>query len=362
MKSWHWAWKAVLLLAFSLIVRLLFGLFPQTAEVIYFKGVFQVWRVVFDYTLGFLGDVLFYFFFGGLFLLAIFHVVQLVKSEGNAKQKIGRAARGLLGAMSILLATFLWLWGMNYARPLIEDQLTLDVQPFSVDSLAAYTNEVTQRTIAARNQILELDTFALDATYLPADLETVMRKHLEAVLQDLDYPTYGRVRGVKVYPKGVLLRISTAGVYLPWVSVGHVDAGLHPLQQPFTIAHEMAHGYGFTQEGDCNFLAWLACQRSDDPVVRYSGELGLWRYVASSYKRTQALDEYAAWRRDALSVGMRRDMTAIYAEMDRYPDIMPRARDAAYDTYLRTQGVSEGLLSYGRVVMLAYAWENKRTQ
>ena len=74
-------------------------------------------------------------------------------------------------------------------------------------------------------------------------------------------------------PNGILLRFNSSGVYFPFTGEGHVDNGLHPVSKPFTIAHELGHGYGFGSEDVCNFLGFLACVRSDNPAIRYAGYL-----------------------------------------------------------------------------------------
>ncbi|MCB0582976.1 MAG: DUF3810 family protein, partial [Phaeodactylibacter sp.] len=71
------------------------------------------------------------------------------------------------------------------------------------------------------------------------------------------------------------------GLYFPFTGEGHIDAGLHPLQKPYVMAHELAHGYGFGDEGTCNFLGYLACIGSDDPVIAYIGHLNYWRTLAA---------------------------------------------------------------------------------
>lgn len=53
------------------------------------------------------------------------------------------------------------------------------------------------------------------------------------------------------------------------------------------------------------------------------------------------------------------DLKDIIMYSRRYPDIMPKLRDLVYDQYLKSHGVSEGLLSYGRVVLLALSWQEK---
>jgi len=129
------------------------------------------------------------------------------------------------------------------------------------------------------------------------------------------------------------LRFGTAGLYWPFVGEGNIDSGLHELQQPFTMAHELAHGYGITNEGVCNFIAYLACQNAENDFIRYSGLVTYWRYAAIAYQG--------------------------FENLDKYPDIMPTFRNFAYDKYLKSQGISEGLASYSQIIMLVDAWERR---
>ena len=181
--------------------------------------------------------------------------------------------------------------------------------------------------------------------------------NVEKLLEKLGYPTAGEVRGRLLQPKGILLRFSTAGVYFPWTGESNIDAGLHPVQIPFTLAHEFAHGYGFTDEGTCNFLAYLACIQSDNKLFRYSGQLSYWRYLASAYRRHNR-EAYKVFF-EKLPKGVVADLYDIDANSDKYPDILPRFRDAAYDTYLKTQGISEGEKNYSRIIMLVKSWREK---
>ncbi len=153
------------------------------------------------------------------------------------------------------------------------------------------------------------------------------------------------------------MRISTAGFYLPFTGECNIDAGLHPIQLPFVVAHEYAHAYGITDEGSCNFLAYLSCNQSADPFVRYAGSLSYWRYIAGNYQAYYP-KEYALFRKQ-LPKGIIADLDAINANGRKYPDILPRVRDFAYDSYLKSQGIEEGLESYSRIIMLVKAWKEK---
>ena len=154
-----------------------------------------------------------------------------------------------------------------------------------------------------------------------------------------------RVR--QLWPKGFLLRWSTAGIYIPHAFEGHIDQGMLSVQKPFTMAHEMAHGYGVTDEGACNFIAWLACRQSEDKWIRFGGAFTYWRYAAAEMPNDsvkQVIDSFHPIIRRALYLVRENDK--------KYPDILPQIRDAIYSTYLKRHGVKGGLRSYNYVVMM----------
>ncbi len=187
-----------------------------------------------------------------------------------------------------------------------------------------------------------------------------MRHLLTNVLRNFNYPIPAKVRGRLLFPKGILLRISTAGVYIPFTGEGHIDPGLHHLQLPFVMAHEMSHAYGIGGEGDCNFLAYLSCTSSENSYLKYVGFLYYWRYVAPDYRAYRPEEYKIIW--ENLPLGIKNDLRAIREEMNKYPDILPAVRDAAYNTYLKAQGIDDGIKNYDRVTMLAHAWHLKTKQ
>ena len=57
----------------------------------------------------------------------------------------------------------------------------------------------------------------------------------------------------------------------------------HQLYYPALLAHEASHHQGYYQENEANFIAFLACTNSDDPVVRYSGYYDFLYYIDDAY-------------------------------------------------------------------------------
>ena len=350
-KDWGW-------LILALVTVLLRIILPaQVIETVYSRGIFQVIRLIIDNTVGHLPFPTVYLFVAGLLFLLIRSIRNAVKSKASFKERLGRFAWTFLKFASIVVFLFLFMWGFNYGRVPIEKQLSFDPQALEYEELKKEFDLTTQELIKARRQIPTATDSVLSADLFPDDAERLIRADLEEWLARYDFPVGGRVRGRLLRPKGVLLSISTAGVYLPWVGEGHIDAGMYEIQFPFVIAHEMSHGYGFTDEGTCNFIAYQAMRESDNPFFRYSAVLGYWVYLANAVAQYD-FDAYKEFYK-TLPIGIRNDRRVIRQYSDSYPDIMPYFRDAFYNQYLKTQGIEEGMKNYSRVVMLVAAWREK---
>ena len=330
---------------------------PEWTEQVYSRGLYLWIRKAMGAILGWFPFPLIYLFFGILviWLLSLARKIQwkqLLSWKGwvNLGMNIGAFAGGIL-------FFFFFLWGFHYGRIPFVQQQSLVLRPIPVDSLFLQLEQTTQDVLILRETLIGRQEEAIDKTLVPENLETLTRSSVQRTLSKLGYPSEGIVRGRFLQPKGVFLRFSSAGLYWPFVGEGNIDSGLHSLQQPFTLAHELAHGYGITNEGVCNFIAYLACQESQNPYIQYSGMVAYWRYLAIAYQRFQK-EKYWAFR-DQLPKGFQADMEAINNTLTQYPDIMPRFRNFAYDRYLKSQGISEGMASYSQIIMLVKAYEEK---
>ncbi len=351
-----WLWIALGLVA--ILVRVLLGFSPELTERIYSRGFFLGIRFLLDYTLGWLPIPFVQVFLVGLFGFFIFKIRNLIRTHESFLSSLKRVSLGIVSFCFGVIFFFLVLWGYNYGRLPLENSMQLSPNPLTLKELKVELKINTQEVAEARMSIPNITDSAIQKTILPIDLENEVRQEVEKLLEKLDYPTAGTVRGRMLQPKGILLRFSTAGVYFPWTGESNVDAGLHPIQIPFTLAHEFAHGYGFTDEGTCNFLAYLACIQSKNQFFQYSGHLSYWRYLASSYRRNDR-EGYTEYFK-SLPKGMVTDLYSIDANSDKYPDILPQWRNAVYDTYLKTQGIPEGVINYNRIVMLVKSWREKK--
>lgn len=352
-KKYRWFILAIALI----IVRIILGFFPQVVEVVYSRGIFLGIRWLIDHTTARLPFPMLYVMVFVLFFLLIKKINEWRKLYQKKILKTETILLSMGNFLSITIILFLVLWGFNYARQPLENQLNLDTQKLDLEQIIKETTWATNEINHARNRIPNADTNALTTDFLPPNLEDTMRQLLVKVLKQYDYPTTGKMRGRLIFPKGLLMRLGASGIYLPWIGEGQVDGALTAPQLPFVIAHELAHGYGFGDEGSCNFWGYVACMASENPMIRYSGKLAYWRYIAAEYKYFKP-EAYEIFRAENLSRGVFNDLEEMYANGDKYPSIIP-FQDQAYDTYLKFQGVEEGIESYSRMVLLVRAWKGK---
>ncbi len=351
MKERRWLKSGVIIGIITVFIRSIAS--PEWLEQYYSRGVFPGFRVLLDtFVTSWFPIPLVYLFIP--FLLFSVGKGLFKWSRSQSRGKGLRAIAGLLNFTGWTIGLFLLMWGFNYGRQPVEERIGIQPKGLALSSLQTIIRQEAGVLANLRAKIPQSDTLALHSEHFPKNMEEQLRQALEEVLDYYNYPTVGNVRGRIIEPKGILLRISTAGIYFPWTGEGHIDAGLIHLQRPYTMTHELAHGYGFGDEGSCSFWAYLAAFKVTDPALEYAIRLGYWRSLAVHWVRADSVSYHRF--RAQLPKGIIADLTAINENIAAYPDIFPNARNAAYDTYLKAQGIAEGLQNYGRVINLVEAW------
>lgn len=338
---WTWVYASLLVL-----IGLRVAASPETLESVYGAGAYPVIARVLGFLFGAWPASASLACVGALVLYVSYVVVQALRHRTRpAFRQLGHV---LLRGLAFLAAFFLVNWGYNYGRPGIPQRLGITAEGprelLPTATLVAEYRRAATAVNALRAGLLPRGSFTTD---LQPDSAAALGAGLQRVLRQIDFPTVP-LRRLRVLPKGLLLRFGTAGVYSPWTGDPHIDGGLHPLQQAFTATHELAHQQGVTDEGDCNLLAYLAGVNSPDARVRYGAELTYLRYLRAALSRRGP--GTLVGLSPKLSERARLDLREIRAAQNRYEEIAPAARDAIYDRYLKTQGVEEGLSSYGRII------------
>jgi hypothetical protein len=370
-------WKWVLLGLFSLGLRELMNYTPQYVERFYSRGLFQSIRFMFDNSLGLLPVPWIFFFY----IIAIYYLLKgfkpLFTKNFTWKQRLWSSVFSLLSLTGFLLFWFFTLWGFNYARPLFSTQISLKIEKpdslgleneLKIAAFEAITARDSLEKIQATERINALqhkqNQQSLDEIYTLAPfnidkkLEDRTRQTVRNLLINKGFPASTGLRGRSLNPDGILFGFGISGIYMPFVGESNIDDGLHYFEKPFSMAHEMAHGYGWTDEATANFIAYLGCTQSDDAFIRYSGYLAYYRYVASNYRRYNP-EAYKLFR-ETLPEGIKNDLKAINDRQGQFKTWFETEK--INNVYLNWQGVQGGIVSYSRVVLLVYSWrKNKKS-
>lgn len=340
----------------TLVLRLLLS--QQFIEAYYARGLYPLLRRLLDAIHSLIPIHFLVFVILGLLIWIMVKTLKVIKQKNTWSKFLGSLGIGTLSFLSLVFTLFTWLWGFNYGRVNIYDQLGIKGQAIPKDRMKAIAESQQQLIIELRQQTVSLPDSGETPKYvLPDQLKNSVVQATIKAFEELNLGVPGKPIPKMLKPKGALLCISTAGFYSPWTGEPNIDAGLHPLQVPFVMAHELSHGMGVTDEGGCNFLAVLIGRKLKDPILRYAFELSYWRYVMGSYRRQNEI-AYKALRNE-LPPNIANDLHQIRINGDQYPDLFPKLRNLFYDNYLKSQGVKAGMKSYGQVVNMVEAWESK---
>jgi len=349
MKVFQNRYIGLMLLVLLVLSILGFSIFPDICNIVYTNGVFVLFRTIYDFTLGHLPFPSIYIIFPCLLYFLFFKIYRI------SKEGIIATLVFIFNFFAAFIFCFYLLWGFNYYTPSLSERIGLSDIQLDKQYIVDQIEDITPRIAGLRTEISSDSSLAFLAER-NLKFEGDIRLELESVIEQYGYSTQGRVR-VKSLLSGVLLRFRTSGIYIPYVLEGHLDGGLHPLQWPFTMTHEMAHGYGVTDERECNFIAYLVCMRLPQKEVQYSAYVAYWRYLMSALKKVDR-DKFTELY-NKMNPLFITDLNAIYAYVDRYPEWMPTARDKIYDNYLKAHGVNDGIVSYNKMIEMIAAYNEK---
>ena len=349
MKPRNWHIISIVLGVSSVLLRGM--LTPQQIETWYSQKVFLFIRKAFDLFNSILPFALIYILLPILLFWLIRSVRKLLKKKISGFHKMVHFLYSTIAVGGVVVFLYMLLFGFNYGRQPIETHLELELDGLIAEQVNEEFELATALLIQANAELEPAYKDSVASMTQTSAFTKTLVEELNDILEQFDYPHQARPNMRYLQPKGVLLRFGTSGVYLPFTGEPHADSGLHPLQIAFTSSHELAHAHGFGDEGTCNFLAYVATINSNDAFIRYAGHYRYWRYVARQRFRGGP-DSYIAFV-ETLPQSIQQDLEDVRAEMQKYPDFLPRTmRDATYNAYLRGQGITEGMENYNRVVVL----------
>ncbi|MGE3705529.1 MAG: DUF3810 family protein, partial [Vicinamibacterales bacterium] len=192
----------------------------------------------------------------------------------SALVALARLARRAVTLAAVLYLGFTVLWGFNYQRVPLEEKLDLDYRAATPQA----TELLAQRAVAEMNRLYREPRPALADR--PDRPDPALAGALTAAAREL-----GREAPVvAARPKRTILdayfrAASIDGMTDPFFLETLTMSTLLPVERPMVLAHEWAHLAGYADEGEANFVGWLACLRGD-AAAQYSAWLFLYSEAA----------------------------------------------------------------------------------
>ncbi len=150
------------------------------------------------------------------------------------------------------------------------------------------------------------------------------------------------------------------GYYFPFSMEANYNDTMYVVNKPTTICHELSHLKGFIYEDEANFIGFLACVGSEDPLFQYSAYLSVIGYLDYDFYEAVGRDADAYRSHPPISELVRRDDIFLtpeaWEEVEETAlldtELVKEVSGEIIETNLTLNGVADGAASYGRVVGL----------
>ena len=261
----------------------------------------------------------------------------------------------LLSVICICSILFVWGFAPGYYGSTLDQKLGLSREKCSAEELYQTATILSSELNAVSEEIVFLED---GSSLMPYSYEEMNRKLIKA------YESFCEKNGfMGTFPsktKPVMLSeplsyTHITGIYTFFTGEANLNVNFPDYTLPFTAAHELAHQRGIAREDEANFVAFLVCMESDDPYIRYSGLLNVYEYVISAL----ASADRALYRTsyESLPTEIKNEEKAYAEFFEKYREnVAADISEATNNSYLQSQGATEGTRSYHMVVDLAVAY------
>lgn len=299
--------------------------------------------------------------------------------QGQRARRLGRSVVLLVTVAAAIWCLFMAAMGLNYDRPTFAELSGMEPTVEAVEALPEGERMERLRTLCrtlgekldnARAAMGPVDDRWVRTPVDPwadpdahggfAWMGRAVRTQVEAL--DGPYPGLFSVEFSLPKPVGasrVMSLVGITGFYFPYTAEANINVDWPRADLPATMGHELAHRAGFMVEAEANYLGYRSCVASSDPLVRYSGYAMAYGQAMAALRRVDPDGARAIARERSCAVTGDRVEDARIARSFTGP--LMNLGDAVNDGYLKVNGQGSGIGSYGEMVELLLADQERGT-
>ncbi|MCM1127563.1 MAG: DUF3810 domain-containing protein [Lachnospiraceae bacterium] len=365
LKKWKIIIPAVLIL-FSVLLNSLARLSPEFSNY-YVNHIFPLWVETYGRVTGLfpfsVGEWMLYLAVCLVVLLVLTGFITLIgrrKLPAGWKRGCKRYALFLYWVFGIVCVIMALNCFMLYQVPAIPERFDFggkSGREYGAEELGILRDYVAEQAneLAVRFERDEKGYILYD---MDMEAEAIAQmKGLKELIPNLGgyYP-----RPKKLFCSGFYSQQYIMGYYFPFSMEANYNQQMYITNMPVNMCHELSHLKGFILEDEANFVGYLASARSEDILFRYSAMLSVIGYLdrdfakavgrdSAEYQSRVPISELAAFDRMFLTKEAWQQVEK-NAVLD--TETVSQAADTFLNTTLTLNGVSDGTVSYSRVVKL----------
>lgn len=287
-----------------------------------------------------------------VFVIFISFILKIIYNIFHKNKNAFNTFKNLLSItfifLSCLFISFYLSWGINYYRAPLKEQIKSNL----VDLNESDFKSTLLILLKASNKLADSvkDEYPFDK------VNNAVEKGLSHYFSKSIHHNTAKKRK-HFYMNIMLEKMLVSGITIPFFNEIHLDKKLLNEEVPFVLAHEKAHLHGITGEGEANFIAFLACMKSENLFCQYSAYTTALRYFLfklyrSDKKEYKKLFEKVHPKTKELYKKIRE---RIIKNRGIWSDLQSRVNNA----YLKANGVKKGTKDYGELVRyLMYYYKN----
>ena len=197
--------------------------------------------------------------------------IRIVRTKKAVEKNALGSALRLLCAGGIIFLLFTTNCGINYSRATFAETCGLPVQDSSQEELQTLCVSLTQHLNELRPLVSEDENGIMELSSSFSSLGDDAQEAFDTLSAEYPLLTGGYSRPKEVLLSRLMSWCNITGVFFPFTFEANVNSDIPDYSIPSTMCHELSHLRGFMREDEANFIGYLACCRSDNADLRYSG-------------------------------------------------------------------------------------------
>lgn len=355
---------SLLLFPIALIINFISSKFPNVIEKYYSL---KINKSIIELLSKVSGVFPFSFYEITMYLISIFIILfllyftfLLIKQRYKFKNFLYKSLLNILSTLSIVYFLFIILWGLNYNRLPLKDTLINDYNN-------RYNKNITEINYD-NNDLINLYKFLIEKSNEYRKLVEIDKNNIFEAntnykgILDRAYLGYENIYGILPGTKGnyskpkyvrssnLMCYTGITGIYFPFLGEANVNVAVPDLHIPSTTIHEMAHQRGYSSEDEANFIAYLGSINHPDVDFKYSGYILALVHTSNELARID-YDKLKELNKN-ISDDVRSDIKNNSKFWEKYEGKVEKISNEINNTYLKSNGIKEGVENYGEMVKL----------